>query len=110
MHELSLTRNIVAAVDERARGRAVSNVTLRVGALSGVEVEAVRFCFDVCTEGTALEGATLTIVEVPARAECQGCGKQVELERLVAICPCEKRARMTLSSGDELVIQSMEVR
>ncbi len=110
MHELSITRNIVATVQEHARGRTVTGVTLRVGTLSGIEVDAVRFCFDVCAEGTALQGATLTIERVQACADCTECGKRVELQRLVAICPCEKRARLDLVAGDELLIQSMEVR
>lgn len=109
MHELSLMRSIVGTCVERAEGRRVKSVRLRVGALSGVEVHALRFCFDVCTEGTVLAGAALTIDEVPGRAECRACGERVALERFVAVCPCEKRARLTVLSGDELLIDSMEV-
>ena len=57
MHELGITRNIVAIVEEAAKGRRVRRVTLEVGELSGVMSEAIAFCFDVVTAGTALEGA-----------------------------------------------------
>ncbi len=59
MHELSITRNIVAIVGEAAKGRRVQRVTLEVGKLSGVMSEAVAFCFEAVTAGTALEGARL---------------------------------------------------
>jgi len=61
MHELSITRNIVAIVEEAAKGRRVRRVTLEVGELSGVVSEAIAFCFDVVAAGTALEGASLEI-------------------------------------------------
>jgi hydrogenase nickel incorporation protein HypA/HybF len=62
MHELGITRNIVAIVGEAARGRRVVRITLEVGALAGVEVRAIAFCFDVVAKGTAVEGAVLDIV------------------------------------------------
>ena len=62
MHELGITRNIVAIVGEAARGRRVTRITLAVGALAGVEPRAIAFCFDVVARGTAVEGATLEFV------------------------------------------------
>ena len=56
MHELSITRNIVAIAAEAAGGRPVRRVNVAIGALSGVMVEAVRFCFDLAAEGTVVAG------------------------------------------------------
>jgi len=64
MHELSITRNLVAIVGEAAQGRTVRKVWLEVGRRSAVMPEALRFCFDVVSRGTALEGAALEIVEL----------------------------------------------
>ena len=108
MHELSVTRNIVAIVDEKAAGRKVKRVKLCIGRLSGVEVQAVRFCFDVVAKGMALEGAVLEIEEPAGRGACRDCGQEVALERLVAVCPCEKRARMDIVGGEELLVREME--
>ncbi|MEC7192467.1 MAG: hydrogenase maturation nickel metallochaperone HypA, partial [SAR324 cluster bacterium] len=46
MHELSITQNLVAIVEEHARGQRVKRVTLEIGKLSGVMADAIRFCFD----------------------------------------------------------------
>ena len=63
MHELGLTRNVVAIVLEHAKGRKVKQVRLAVGPLAGVEQQALTFCFDVVTQGTELEGASLGFVD-----------------------------------------------
>jgi hydrogenase nickel incorporation protein HypA/HybF len=62
VHELSITRNVVAIVSERAAGQRVTRVRLEIGRLSAVVPESIRFCFDICAQGTVLEGAELEIV------------------------------------------------
>ena len=63
MHELGISRNIVAIVGEAACGRRVRRITLEIGKLSGVMPHAVEFCFDLAAEGTAAAGAVLEIRE-----------------------------------------------
>ena len=108
MHELSITRNIVAIVSESAQGRRVTRVRLEVGCLSAVEPQALLFCFDVASQGTVLAGATLEIIEVPGRALCLECRAEVALQGLVGHCACGSR-RLERLSGEELNIKDMEV-
>ena len=63
MHELSLTRNIVAIVADHAKMRLVRRVRLAVGPLACVEPLALQFCFELATAGTVLDGARLEIVD-----------------------------------------------
>jgi hydrogenase nickel incorporation protein HypA/HybF len=108
MHELGITRNIVAIVADAARGRRVTRVTVEVGQLSGVMAEAMAFCFDVVAEGTALEGATLEIREVPGRARCNACGAEFLTPNLFTACACGSRDA-TRTGGDELKVKAMEL-
>jgi len=108
MHELSITRNIVAIVAEAARGRTVRRVTLQIGKLSGVMPGAVAFCFDIVAEGTALHGARLEIEEIDGRARCSACGGEVALPRLGMPCACGSH-RLTPIAGEELNIRAMEI-
>jgi len=108
MHELGITRNIVAIVGEAAKGRRVTRVTLEVGKLSGVMAEAIAFCFDVVAEGTALAGATLDIREVDGHARCLACGTEFEVATLYTPCACGSR-RIVLLKGEELKIKTMEL-
>ncbi|HMU55841.1 MAG TPA: hydrogenase maturation nickel metallochaperone HypA [Nitrospira sp.] len=106
MHELSITRNIVAIVSERAHGAKVTRVTLEIGQLSAVVPDAIRFCFDVVAKGTVLEGARLDVVEVPGRGRCRDCGQAVELHQVIARCPCGS-PNLDRLSGEELTIKQM---
>lgn len=63
MHELGITRNVVAICAEHAGAAQVMRVTLEIGKLAAVMPDAIRFCFDICAQGTVVEGATLDIIE-----------------------------------------------
>jgi hydrogenase nickel incorporation protein HypA/HybF len=108
MHELGITQEIVAIVSEHARGARVTRVVLEIGKLSAILPDAVRFCFDLCSAGTAAEGAQLEIVETPGRARCRECGAGVTLERPFGRCGCGCTDLEWLS-GEELKIKEMEV-
>jgi hydrogenase nickel incorporation protein HypA/HybF len=109
MHELAVTESIVAAITERLGDAQIARVVLEVGRLSGVVPEAVRFCFDVCTQGTALDGAVLDIVTLPGRARCSTCAAEAEVDDLLAICACGSIS-LEVMAGQELRIREVEVR
>ncbi len=109
MHELSITQNIVGIVSEKAAGRRVSKVRLRIGKLSGIEVPAIRFCYDLVAQGTPLEGSELVIDEVQGRGTCVECGQILQIEQPIALCPCDKKAFVNVEQGEELLIKEMEV-
>jgi hydrogenase nickel incorporation protein HypA/HybF len=108
MHELAIAENIVDAVCERADGRPVRRVTVRIGKLTAVVPDAMRFCFDLATEGTVADGAELDIEERAGAARCGTCGSDVALPDPILLCPCGS-ADLTVTAGRELQIVSMEV-
>jgi hydrogenase nickel incorporation protein HypA/HybF len=65
MHELGIVQGVVEAAEERCEGRRVLRLVMEIGAASGVLPDAVRFAWDVATEGTLAQGAQLEIVELP---------------------------------------------
>ena len=109
MHELSITRNLVAIVSEQAKGQRVKRVWLEIGERSAVMPDAVRFCFDVVAKGTVLEGAMLDILAVAAGIQCEVCGSYVAAIQPVDECAQCGSPRLRQRSGDELNIKAMEV-
>lgn len=63
MHELGLSRNIVAIVADHAGPRRVRRVRLAIGPRAAVERQSLLFCFDLAAQGTVLEGAALEFDE-----------------------------------------------
>jgi hydrogenase nickel incorporation protein HypA/HybF len=108
VHELGITRNIVAIVVDAAQGKRVTRVVLEVGRLGGVMADAIAFCFDVVAKGTPLEGAKLDIVEVAGRARCRGCATEFGVANLFTACACGSRD-VALIRGEELMIKTMDI-
>ncbi|GAA3745705.1 hydrogenase maturation nickel metallochaperone HypA [Streptomyces tremellae] len=108
MHELALTQGVVDAVCEAAEGRHVEAVTVRVGVLTAVVPDAMRFCFDLVTAGTVAEGARLEIDQPAGAARCRACAADFPLDGPVLLCPCGS-ADVQVVSGRELQIVSMRV-
>jgi hydrogenase nickel incorporation protein HypA/HybF len=108
MHELALAQEIIEQVADRAHGARVLRVVLEIGALAAVLPDALRFCFDLAAEETALEGAQLELVETPGRARCRLCGEEVRLDRPFGRCACGS-TELEWLSGEELIIKEYEV-
>lgn len=108
MHELGITQNIIAIVSEYAQGAKVQRVLLEIGKLSAIMPDAIRFCFDVCSQGTLLEKAKLEILEIPGLGKCRQCGTQIPLEQPFGRCQCGS-TNLELITGEELKIKEIEI-
>jgi hydrogenase nickel incorporation protein HypA/HybF len=100
MHELAITEGVVAAVTEKLPDTKITCVRLEIGALSGVVADSVRFCFDLVTEGTDLEGASLEIEQPAARCQCRSCSAEFEPDGPIVVCSCGSADVAVLSGGD----------
>lgn len=90
MHELSLAGGVLRVVEDAARREGfarVSQLRLEAGALSGVEVRALRFALEALCPGTCLEGASILIDEPPGTAWCLPCGSSVPIQSRADACP-----------------------
>lgn len=108
VHEVALTESILDAIRQRLGEARIVRVRLEIGRLSAVLPDAMRFAFAACTAGTPLDGARLEIDEVVARGQCRACGRDLELDAAVALCPCGS-ADLVIVSGQELQIKEVEV-
>ena len=112
MHELSIMQSALdLALDaaQKAGASKLYRIRLRIGALSGVVPEALRFSFEALAAGTPAEGATLEIEDVPARFWCAGCAKEFQADSLFADCPGCRKPSGDLRSGREMELASLEI-
>jgi hydrogenase nickel incorporation protein HypA/HybF len=112
MHELSLCESIVTILEAEAKRQSFSRVKhiwLEVGAFSGVEPEAMRFCFSAVANGTLAEAAVFEIVPRPGQATCLDCGGSVALTERYDPCPLCGSQLLQVTGGEELKIKELEV-
>jgi len=112
MHEMALCEGVLQVLDEYAGKQGytrVRTVWLEIGALAGVEVEAMRFGFDVVTRGTLAEGAQLQIIERPGEAWCLQCAKTVTVKQRFDACPDCGSYQLQVTGGEEMRIKELEV-
>jgi hydrogenase nickel incorporation protein HypA/HybF len=113
MHEISIIQNVIELVRQQLADQEPVRVTairLRVGPLSGVLADALRFAFDAVVPGTLLEGARLDVEAAPLTAWCRNCLAERELaspQRLA--CPVCEQPTPDLLSGKELELAWLEI-
>jgi hydrogenase nickel incorporation protein HypA/HybF len=106
MHELSIAESVVDAITSRIGTSPVREVRLEVGRLCGVQPDALRFCFELAAQGTAIDGACLDIDEPAGLAKCASCGLEFDVEDLILLCDCGS-ADVTVLCGEQLRIVSV---
>jgi len=112
MHEISLCESILRVVEEHAAKQNYQKVTavwLEVGALAGVEVEALQFGFDVVMKKSIAEDARLEIINVPGQAMCLQCMKNVKISQRFDACPVCGAYQLQVNAGDVLRVKELEV-
>ena len=114
MHEMGIVMEVIriveASIPSGTSGSDVERINLKVGKLSAVVPDSLRFCFDVATRETPLKGAKLVIEEIPVTAACNDCRHHWTIENPVFICPACNGSNIEMLSGRELDIESIEIR
>lgn len=112
MHEMALCESILDIMESEAKARSfaqVKSVRLEIGALSGVEIAALRFGFDAVTRGSIADGARLDIDEKPGEAWCFDCEKAITVGARYDPCPSCGGHRLQVTGGEEMRVKEMEV-
>jgi hydrogenase nickel incorporation protein HypA/HybF len=113
MHEMSIAMQIAeiatASIPEDIANPRVERINLKIGKLSAVVPASLRFCFEIVTQGTPLDGAELKIEEIPVVASCRECGLQWTITESVFTCARCRSGNIVVISGRELDISSIEV-
>ena len=112
MHEMSLAEGVLQLIEDAAREQEFERVTtvwLEIGQLSGVEVEAMKFCFDAVMRDSIADGATLEIVATPGTGWCMQCSMSVPMSEVFGECPQCGSHQMQVTGGTEMRVKELEV-
>jgi hydrogenase nickel incorporation protein HypA/HybF len=113
MHELSIAMSLIEIATEeveRLGDVRVDAVHLRLGPLSGVVEDALRFSFDLVADGTSVQGARLEIEHVALSVHCSQCDATrypVSVQHLR--CPVCDTPTPDIVRGKDLELFALEV-
>ncbi|MCO5385165.1 hydrogenase maturation nickel metallochaperone HypA [Desulfosporosinus sp.] len=111
MHEVSIIQNVIEIVTQKAIENnltKINKVSLKIGELSGVMPESLKFAFESCIKGTMLEESSLGIEIVSALGECKACNLEFPIEHFHKLCPNCNKFCTSIVSGYELYVNTIE--
>lgn len=117
MHEMSIATELLAVtlstVEEHAdqlspaNGPCVELVEVEIGLLQQVVFEALELAWQAVSDGTAAEGATLTLTETAAIARCRWCGETFVPTIDNYLCPTCSKADVEICAGNDILLRSI---
>lgn len=110
MHEYSIVQSLFDRIDEQVEAHgaaAVTRLRLKIGAMSGVEVELLRSAYDLFRQGTICENAEMDVVFVEAVWGCHRCKEPIPAGGALRCARCGQPAR--LLEGDEIILDQLEL-
>jgi hydrogenase nickel incorporation protein HypA/HybF len=112
MHEMGIANSVLEAVRSEMVRYPESypcKVGVRIGEMTAIDQEALRFCFDAMILETELESLELGIEVCPRRHRCQVCGNEFSVCDYDSRCPQCASLETIFISGDELELAYLEV-
>ena len=110
MHEYSIVASLIDRVQHEAAlhgGSRVHRLHVKIGELSGVEVDLLKTAFDTFRERTICDGAELAIDTVAPAWACPACDRSLDRGAILRCDDCGKPARMV--QGDEIILERIEM-
>ncbi|ODU01693.1 hydrogenase maturation nickel metallochaperone HypA [Thiobacillus sp. 65-1402] len=112
MHELAVAQALVEQVDaviHQNRAQRATLIRVRIGPLAGVVPDLLATAFPLAAAGSRMEHAELEFAHAPIRVRCQTCGLDSEAAMNRLICGACGDWHTRIISGDELLLESVEL-
>ena len=112
MHELSVCLSLLQQLESIAAERnavAVEKIFLQVGPLSGIEPALLKNAYPMAAAGTVAEGAELIFEACDIVVSCTQCDAEGPATANRLLCPSCGDFRTKVVSGDEMILQRMEM-
>jgi hydrogenase nickel incorporation protein HypA/HybF len=110
MHEFSLANEVIKlALYEAKKNTAlsVSEITIEVGNMSGVEVDAFESALGMLSEGSILEKTSINIVRIKGKGICLACKQEFDMDKRMDTCPECHSYPSEIRGGNEFRVVSL---
>ena len=110
MHEVSIAMSIldiVRNVAAKENALRIEEVSIDIGTLSGVVIDALEFAMSSVKKDTLIENALINLNSIQAVGQCLDCGKEFDAEHFYSQCPDCNEYNITILKGKELKVRSI---
>lgn len=112
MHELAVTESLLKlalAKAEEAEAQRITGLHLVIGQMSSFIDDSIAFYWDLISQNTLAEGATLHFRRVPARMTCLDCSDSYSPEPGELACPVCGGVHLKIEAGEEFYLDFIEI-
>jgi len=112
MHEFSLAGEVIRLAEyeaEKNKAVSVSEITIEVGNMSGVEADAFESALGLLREKSILEKALIRIVKIRGRGICPSCKTEFEMNSRIDTCPECNEFPSGIKGGHEFRVVSLVI-
>ena len=121
MHEFSTMQHIVEVILSEAQQHnpeKITRVNLKIGELTFLGIEQLRFAFEVLSRGTLLENAELKIENVKPLIRCTTCGyngdtdydERPDLHFMIPLLKCRRCGKdIEIVKGRECTVTNIQM-
>ncbi len=113
MHEVSIAQSLLEIAVrecEKAGYTRINSISLLIGEASGVQIDSLRFAFDIIKKDTPADEAQLLITTSPLTGRCTDCATLFYPHGdIVFNCPRCKGNNLRIIKGNELDILEIDV-
>ncbi len=112
MHEYSIVQSLIKSCEENTEkndATKVTKVVLKIGVLSGIEVDQLQVAFDTFKNDTVCSEANLVINMQKIKILCNDCQNSQELDINEFICPKCKSFDVKVLDGEEMYLMSLDL-
>jgi hydrogenase nickel incorporation protein HypA/HybF len=112
MHELPVAESILEIALRYAKAQNATQITdlyIVMGQWASMVDDSIQFYWDLISEGTIAQGATLHFERIPAELNCLDCGQTYHPDAKAIFCPGCESTRIKILHGEEFRLDSIEI-
>jgi len=110
MHEAFAAESIVETILAQVQKKSgkVIRVVISCGQINALNDEAMKFAFEMASDGTICKGAKLKIKHIPLKAVCKKCHKKFNFDLYEPQCPKCGKSDFSLGDDASLLLEEIE--
>jgi len=112
MHEFSLAMEVITLAEkeaEKANAASISEITIEIGTLSGVEANAFETALAFLSTNTMLQNSRVQYILTKGDGFCPACSLHFEMNSRMDTCPRCRSFPSEVKGGDAFKVHSLLV-